>query len=277
MHGAPVRDLSDAEFEAAVIRRSHDVPIVVDFWAPWCGPCRQIGPILERLAAEAAGEWELVKVNIDNNPRVATEYRVESIPAVKGFRDGRIVAEFLGAVPEAQVRSFLTRVVPSEADQLARQGAEMEESGYLATAEDRYRDALAKSPNHVRASIGLARVLVARDQLDEARLLLDRFPSDPEGQRLRAQISLAQFGDAADLGALEQRVAANPKDAAAHYEIGRVLAARESYEQALDHLLTSVRLDRSIDDDGARKAMLDIFSLLGDNDPHTAQYRRLLQ
>jgi putative thioredoxin len=276
-YGAHVRDVDDAEFDAAVIRRSHQVPVVVDFWAPWCGPCRQLGPILERLAAEAGGEWELVKVNIDNNPRVATQFRVQSIPAVKGFRDGAMVAEFLGAVPEAQVRSFLARVVPSEADRLAREGAEMEASGYMATAEDRFRDALAKEPNHVRAIVGLARVLAERNQTDEARALLDRVPGDPEAQKLRAHLSLAAADGGGDVAALEQRVAESPKDAAAHYELGRALAAHGDYERALDHLLETVRLDRSLDDDGARKAMLDIFALLGDADDRTQRYRRLLQ
>jgi putative thioredoxin len=276
-HNAPVRDVDDAEFDAAVIRRSHQVPVVVDFWAPWCGPCRQLGPILERLAAEAGGAWELVKVNIDNNPRIASQFRVQSIPAVKGFRDGQMVAEFLGAVPEAQVRTFLTRVVPSEADRLAREGAEMESGGYMATAEDRYRDALAKDPNHVRAIVGLARVLAERKQLDEARSLLDRVPRDPEAQRLRAHLSLASADGGADVVALEQRIAADPQDATAHYALGRALAARGDYEPALDHLLDTVRLDRSLDDDGARKAMLDIFALLGDADDRTRRYRGLLQ
>jgi putative thioredoxin len=275
-HGAPVRDISDAEFESAVIRRSHDVPVVVDFWAAWCGPCRQLGPVLERLAAEAGGAWELVKINIDHNPRTAAQYRVQSIPAVKGFRDGAMVAEFLGAVPEAQVRSFLTRLLPSEADRLAREGAEMERSGYLATAEDRYRDALAQDPGHARATVGLARVLAARNAIDEALSLLDRRPVDPEAQKLRAEISLKRAAGSVDLDGLRSRVRSNPKDAAAQYELGRALAAAGEYEQALEHLLETVKLDRSLDDDGARKAMLDIFALLGDDDERTQRYRRML-
>jgi putative thioredoxin len=274
--GAPVRDVSDADFESAVIRRSNEVPVVVDFWAPWCGPCRQLGPILERLAAEANGAWELVKINIDHNPRTAAQYRVQSIPAVKGFRDGNVAAEFLGAVPESQVRGFLARLLPSEADRLAREGDEMEASGYLATAEDRYRDALAKDPNHARAIVGLARVLNARDATEEALSFLERRPGDPEVQKLRAQISLKQATGDADVAALESRIAADPKDVAAHYDLGRALAARGDYEPALDHLLETVRLDRSLDNDGARKAMLDIFALLGDADDRTQRYRRML-
>ena len=275
-HNAPVRDISDAEFDAAVIGRSHSVPVVVDFWAEWCGPCRVLGPVLERLAAESDGAWELVKINIDHNPRVATEYRVQSIPAVKGFRDGKMVAEFLGAVPETQVRTFLTRLLPSEADRLAREGAEMEASGYAATAEDRYRDALAQDSNRAKAIVGLARVLAGRDAIDEAMSLLGRRPADPEVQKLRAEIALRQAGGANDLAELRSRVQSNPKDAAGQYDLGRALAAAGDYEPALEHLLETVKLDRSLDDDGARKAMLDIFALLGDDDARTQQYRRLL-
>jgi putative thioredoxin len=268
--------VNDADFETAVIRRSHDVPVVVDFWAPWCGPCRVLGPVLERLAATADGAWELVKVNVDDNPRTAAQYRVQGIPAVKGFRDGRVVAEFTGAVPEGQVRAFLARLLPSEADLLARAGAEMEASGYLATAEDRYRDALAKDPNHPRAVIGLARVLAGRDATDEALTLLDRLPGNGEAQALRAQLALRAAAADVDTAALEARLAADPKDAAAHYELGRALAARGDYEPALAHLLETVKLDRKLDDDGARKAMLDIFALLGDADERTQRYRRML-
>jgi putative thioredoxin len=274
-HGA-VRDISDADFDDAVIRRSHEVPVVVDLWAPWCGPCRTLGPILERLAEQANGDWELVKVNIDENPRVATQFRVQSIPAVKGFKDGKVVAEFLGAVPEPQVRAFLQRLVPSEADRLAASAAEMERDGYLATAEDRYREALAKDPNHARATMGLARTLAATGRTDEALSLLDRRPADPEAQKLRAQLALEQAADGTDVSALESRIAANPRDAEAHYDLGRALAARGDYEPALTHLLETVKLDRKLDDDGARKAMLDIFALLGDEDERTQTYRRML-
>ncbi|MGH2584069.1 MAG: tetratricopeptide repeat protein, partial [Dehalococcoidia bacterium] len=241
-----------------------------------CGPCRQLGPVLERLVSEADGAWELVKVNVDDNPRTAAQYRVQGIPAVKGFRGGQMVAEFTGAVPEPQVRAFLTRLQPSEADVLARQGAEMEQAGYLATAEDRYRDALTKDANHARAVVGLARVLAAREATDEALTLLDRLPGDPEVKKLRAELGLKQSAGDTDLAALEARLSTDPKDAAAHSELGRTLAARGDYEPALEHLLETVRLDRSIDNDSARKAMLDIFALLGDADERTQRYRRLL-
>ncbi len=274
-HGA-VRDVRDADFETAVIERSRQVPVVVDFWAPWCGPCRQLGPVLERLAAGAEGAWELVKVNTDENPRTAAQYRIQGIPAVKGFRDGKMVAEFTGALPEPQVRAFLTRLLPNQADLLVREGADLEQSGYLATAEDRYRDALAKDANHAAAVLSLARLLLAREATAEALALLDRRPGDPEAQKLRAELALNQATTGVDIATLESRLAADADDAAAHYHLGRALAARGDYEPALEHLLATVRLDRKLDDDGARKAMLDIFALLGDADERTQRYRRML-
>lgn len=273
---SPVHDVRDADFERAVIGRSHQVPVVVDFWAPWCGPCRQLGPVLERLAVEGAGAWELVKLNTDENPRTATQYRIQGIPAVKAFRDGRVVAEFTGAIPEAQVRAFLARIGPSEADTLAASAAEMEASGFAATAEDRYGEALAKQPDHPKALLGLARLLAARGATEAALRLLDRRPADAAVQALRAQIALQAAAGGVDLEALRRRVAADPKDAAAHYDLGRALAAEGDHATALDHLLTAVRLDRSLDDDGARRAMLDIFALLGDDDERTQDYRRQL-
>lgn len=275
-HGASVRDATDADFQRAVIERSRDVPVVVDFWAPWCGPCRQLGPVLERLASEANGAWELVKVNTDENPRTATQYRIEGIPAVKGFRDGKMVAEFTGALPEPRVRAWLNGLLPSEADRLADEGAEMERLGYLATAEDRYRDALTQAPNHARATIGLARILAERGATDEALSLLDQLPSDPEARATRAAIQMKATAGDADVPALEAQVAANPKDAVARYDLGRALAAKGDYGPALDQLLNVVKLDRTLDGDGGRKAMLDIFALLGDDDPRTHEYRKKL-
>jgi len=259
-----------------VIRRSHERPVVVDFWAPWCGPCRQLGPVLERLAGQANDAWELVKLNTDENPRTAAEYRIQGIPAVKGFRDGKMVAEFTGAVPEAQVRAFLTRLVPSAADKLAREGAEMEQSGYLATAEDRYRDALKQDANHQQAALGLARVLIAREAYDEALPLLNRWPAQDEAKALRARVTLKQAVGDTDTAVLEARVAADPKDAAARYALGRALAASGAYDDALVQLLETVKLDRKLDNDGARRAMLDIFTLLGDGDERTQRHRRML-
>ncbi len=273
---AYVRDADETTFQRDVIERSRQVPVVVDFWAAWCGPCRFLGPVLERLAASANGQWELVKVDVDRNPRLAAQYRVQSIPAVKAFRDGRVVDEFIGALPEPQVRAWLTLILPSNADRLAAEGRAAEERGDRVAAERAYRAALREDPRHAAAATGLARLLVARDALDEAEQVLAPVQSDPEAQRLLARIRFRRAAKAADFAALKARVEANPRDVAAHYELGLALAGDEAYTAALDHLLEAVRLDRKYANDGARRAMIDIFNILGDEDPRTQEYRRQL-
>jgi putative thioredoxin len=273
---AHVRDADETTFQREVIERSRQVPVVVDFWAAWCGPCRFLGPVLERLAASANGQWELVKVDVDRNPRLAAQYRVQSIPAVKAFRDGRVVDEFIGALPEAQVRAWLARIVPSAADRLTAEGRAAEERGDRAAAEQAYRAALREDPRHAAAAIGLARVLLARDALDEAEQVVTPVQSDPAAQRLLARIRFRRAAKSANFAALKGRVEANPRDVAAHYELGLALAGDEAYTAALEHLLEAVRLDRKYANDGARRAMIDIFNLLGDEDPRTQEYRRRL-
>ncbi len=273
---AHVRDVDDLTFEQEVIQRSHQVPVVVDFWAAWCGPCRMLGPVLERLAEEANGDFELVKVNIDENPLVARQYGIQSIPAVKAFRDGRLVDEFVGALPEPQVRAWLNRIVPSAADRLMAEGRAAEEQGDTAAAERTYRAALTKQPGHPGATVGLARILAGRGATAEAEELLAPLAGNPEADALRARLRFRAAARSADIPALQARVEANPRDVAAHYELGLALAGDEAYTAAFDHLLEAVRLDRKYANDGARKAMIDLFNLLGDDDPRTREYRQRL-
>ena len=277
-HSTYVYDVDERSFATAVLERSHTVPVVVDFWAPWCGPCRILGPVLEKLAAQAAGQFELAKLNTDENPQLSQQFRIQGIPAVKAFKDGKVAAEFTGALPEPQVVAWLARLLPNQADQLAGRGDELAAAGHLNAAEDAYREALTLQPDHPAATIGLARTLAGRGAAGEAEALrlLKALPNDPRANQLRAEIGLRAAADGVDVGALEDRVAANPKDVAAQYDLGRALAAQGHYEPALDHLLAAVRLDRMHADDGARKAMLDLFSVLGEESPLTQTYRKRL-
>jgi putative thioredoxin len=274
-----VLDVGDADFTSQVLERSHQTPVVVDFWAPWCGPCRALGPLLERLAAEHAGAFVLAKLNVDTAPVVAQQFAIRSIPAVIGVRDGRIVAGFVGAQPEPNVRRFLAAVLPSEADRLAEAADELARAGDAAGAETKLRAALELDARHPRALLGLARLLGARDEVEDALGLLERIAGGEaelaEATTLAAELRVAAAGES-DPKALRGRVAANPDDLAARIELGRALAARGRHEEALTELLAALERDPAYDDEAARKSMLDLFAVLGSDHPLTQRFRAAL-
>jgi len=270
-----VIDATDADFERAVIEGSKQVPVVVDFWAPWCGPCRSLGPLLERLAEEHAGKVVLAKVNIDENPALAAAFRIQSIPMVIGLRDGAVVDQFVGALPESGVRDFLARLLPSPGEELAQRGAELLAAGQTAEAEAVLRRALELDPRADAALIGLARLLAERDDDAEALALLDRVGPGArrqEADRLAAALRIRQSG-AGDEAGLRARVDANPDDLEARFALAQSLAAGGKHGDALEQYLGVVQRDRSFHDDGARKAMLDIFDLLGPGNELADRYR----
>ena len=269
-------DVSDATFAREVIERSSELPVVVDFWAPWCGPCRVIGPILERLADEFTGRVRLVKLNTDENPQVSARYGISSIPAVKAFTAGAPVRQFVGAVPEPQVRAFFDSLLPTEADREAQAGEEARAAGDGATARSHFEAALESDRNHRRAAIGLAALELEGGDLDRAEELASRWPEDAEARRLLGLVRFRRGGDDDDRGELERRLTADDRDAAAHYALGNLLAAEEEWAAALEHLLATVRLDRQLDDDGGRRRMLDLFNVLGEEHPLSREYRQQL-
>jgi putative thioredoxin len=270
---ANVRDIDTAEFAQAVVERSRQVPVVVDFWAAWCGPCKVLGPILERVAAEADGEWELVKVDVDQNQQLAMQFGVQGIPTVVGFRDGQPVARFTGALPETAVRQWLRELVPSELDRAAAEGVAALERGDDATAEAVFRRVLQQDPAHVEAATGLAALLIDRGDGEEALAVLGKLPTTDEVRRLQAAARMLQAGG--DVTELRQRVAENPEDWQARLELGRALAVAGPQQEALDHLLEVVGARVGDLSDQARLAMLDLFDLLGDH-PLVAEYRKKL-
>jgi putative thioredoxin len=269
-------DVGDDDFASQVLERSHHTPVVVDFWAPWCGPCRTLGPLLERLAAEHAGGFVLAKVNVDASPAVAQKYAVRSIPSVIGLRDGAIVAEFVGAQPEAAVRRFLATVLPSEADGLVKAGEALARAGDGAGAEAKLRAALERDARHSRALLGLARLHAARGDAEGALALLERIilgeAELAEAAKLAAHLRMGAAG-ASDEPALRARIAADPEDLAARIELGRALAALGQHEEALEQLLAAVKRDAHFADESARKSMLDLFAVLGGDHPLTQRYR----
>jgi putative thioredoxin len=287
-------DVLDADFDREVLEQSHTRPVAVDFWAPWCGPCRTLGPTLERLVAERGGEVLLAKVDIDQCPETAARFSVRSVPTVAGVRDGHVVASFVGAQPESAVRAFLDQLVPSEADRLVAEAAELAEAGHRNAAEERLRCALEKAPRHGSAWLGLAAVLEESGDLAAALAALDEIdPAQPErpaadrraaALRVRmggvggADAGAATDGDAAgeSLEALATRVAAAPTEVALQLELGAALAAAGRHEEALQTLLEAVRLDPDHADGAARRRFLDLLEVLGPEHPLTADYRRRL-
>lgn len=252
---ALIQDVTEATFEQEVLEASRRQPVVVDFWADWCGPCHQLAPLLERAAAKHAGEVSVRKLDVDAAPGLARRYGVQGIPAVKAFRDGAVVSEFVGVQPATAVDSFFAALAPSPADRLV----EKARAATGAERESLLREALSERPDHAGAVIALAELLVERGDHDEARALLARIPGDAQARSLLARLTLADAGDEADLDAL--RAAADAGDGAARVALGRSLAARGDYDEALPLLIAAVRDPATRED--ARAAVLDVFAVLG--------------
>jgi putative thioredoxin len=272
-----VVDVNEADFEQAVLAASHERPVVIDFWAPWCAPCRALGPILEQLAAERAGDFLLAKVNTDENQNLAAEFGIQGIPAVKAVRNGQVVLEFEGVLPEAHLRAFLDQVCPSAADRLAADAAKQEATD-PAKAEAEYRQALAGDRPPDEARVGLARLLVARGADDEAAELLEPVGRGGElGAEVAALTARVQLRQRArefpDEAALRQRAEAESGNARPRYELGCVLAAAGRFEEALQSFLEAAERDRKLAAAEVREAMVEVFHAVGVRSDLADDYR----
>lgn len=269
-----VRDIGQQAFGIEVLQRSHEVPVVVDFWADWCGPCKMLGPVLERAAADHQGSLELVKVDVDHNPALAAQFGIQSIPTVLAFKDGRPAARFTGALPEDAVRRWVAALLPTDIDRRMDQARDAVLEGDELRAEALFRRVLDEAPDHPDAGTGLASLLIARGDTAEALILLGKPARSAEVERLEAAARLAA-AQGGDLHALESRLTADPDDHQARIELGRALAARREYEPALDHLLAVVKAGGDTRE-VARQAMVDVFGVLGVAHPLSVSYRRAL-
>ncbi len=276
-----VKDIGTGEFQQAVIERSCSVPVVVDFWAPWCGPCRTLGPVIEREVAALSGRVELVKVNTDENPELASKFGIQSIPAVKAFRNGEVASEFVGAKPAAAIRQWLLALAPSADVQAVERAERLIVAGQPGDAEAPLRTLTASPEVRDRALVGLARALLDLGRTAEVESLLEavdpRSPFSDGISSLRRRITFsadaeAFGGEAAALAAAQRE----PGDLDARWALASAYAARGDFARALAEFLELVSRSRKYREDGARLAMLAIFEQLGDGEM-TRDFRRRLQ
>ena len=281
-----IKDTTTDSFLADVMEASKTVPVIVDFWAPWCGPCKQLTPMLERLVKQYAGKVKLVKINVDENQELAMQFRVQSIPAVYGFKDGRPVDGFMGGLPENQLKQFIERLTGgggSPIDEALTEAEAMLAAGEKDEALALYQEVLDQDPANVKALGGVMRTYILLGQDGVARDLLAKLPdqvkSAPEIASVRATLELqdqAANSNAGELEALEAKVAADPKDMQARLDLAMARFGAGDKEKAIEDLLEMVRRDRKWNDEAARKQLVKFFEAFGSADPLTLQGRRKL-
>lgn len=264
-----IKNVSEATFERDVIQLSRQKPVVVDFWAPWCGPCRMLGPILERLAAEPGANWTLAKINTDQNPNISMQYGIRGIPAVKAFRDGKVINEFVGALPEPRVRQFIKAIAPSATDISLEGAKQLLADRKWTEAETAFRGITNQEPNNTAARLGLARALLHQGKGCPAEATLKDFPVSPEYGAAEKLRPLAQY-----LCQMSNGRPAGSSEADNNYRQAAVLLGQHEYSAALYYLLSVLRQDKNYEGGRAKEVMLGVFELLGDNDPLTQEYRR---
>jgi len=284
--GPYIKDSSIETFAADVLEASREVPVIVDFWAPWCGPCKQLGPALEKAVNEAKGAVRLVKINIDENQEIARQLRIQSIPTVYAFKNGQPVDGFMGAIPDSQVRAFVQQLsggegAASPAEEILAAADEAFAAGDLSTAAQAYGQVLQEEPGNPKAVAGLARCYLKSGDLDRARKTLQLVRPDAAGDEairaVEAEVKLREGqANAGDTAALRAKLEADPKDHQARYDLALALDAKGEREAAIDSLLEIVRRDRKWNEEAARKHLVTLFEAMGPADPRTIEARRKL-
>ena len=278
---AYVHDADAASFQTSVIDASHRVPVLVDFWAEWCGPCRALAPILTKLADEYRGRFLLVKVDTDREQELARRFAIRSLPTVKLFKDGSIVDEFMGVQPESRIRALLERHVSRESDEAREQAASLRRQGQLAQARTLLEEARSADPENQRIAPDLVNVLIEQGELEAAdellRSLTANVQASDEIQKVRARLLFAQTAaEAPAPEELARLVASDPRDCRSRYQLGALHVVRGEYEAALEQFIEVLRVDRSFRDDAGRRALLSVFEILGSDHPLVGRYRARL-
>jgi putative thioredoxin len=283
--GDLVKDTTTAAFRQDVLTESLKQPVLVDFWAPWCGPCKQLTPIIEKAVKAAGGKVKLVKMNIDEHPQIPGQLGIQSIPAVIAFQRGQPVDGFMGALPESQVKGFIERLVgpvgPSAAEALLAEAEALAAQGDAAGAAELYAAILSQDPENVAALAALAKLHVEIGDLEAARRFLEMAPqakaNDPALAGARAAIELAeQAASLGDLAEVQRRIEVDPADHQARFDLAVGLNARGKRKEAAEQLLEIVRRDRTWNEDGARKQLVQFFEAWGPTDENTVAGRRKL-
>src|SRR6185312_12300134 len=285
---APIKDATLASFAADVLDASVETPVIVDFWAPWCGPCKQLTPLLERLVTEAKGAVRLVKVNIDDNPEIAQQLRIQSVPTVYAFRNGQPVDGFMGAIPESQLRQFVQGLlgpggedIGAETEDALAMAAEALARHDLSTAAQIFGQILQEDPGNPKAVAGLARCYLESGDIERAKQTLGLVrpdgAADESIRAVQAELSLKERAAAAgDLAPLRNKIEVNPGDLQARFDLALALDAKAAREEAIEQLLEIVRRDRKWNEDAARKQLVTLFEAMGPADPRTIAARRRL-
>ena len=279
-----IKDVTTASFRQDVVSDSMAQPVLVDFWAPWCGPCKQLGPVIEKVVAAAKGKVKLVKMNIDDHPQIAGQLGIQSIPAVVAFSKGQPVDGFVGALPESQIAGFIERLVGPVEDGSAAMleaAAELAKSGDLPGAIDAYGAVLVEDSENLEALAGIIKLYVESGDLEAARGYLEAVPEGKENDApivaARAALELAeQAATLGDTDGFEAAITANPNDHQARFDLALALAASGKREEAIDALIEIIKRDRAWKDDGARVQLLQFFEAWGPLDDMTKSGRRKL-
>jgi len=273
-------DVKTETFEADVIGRSQDCPVVVDFWAPWCGPCRELVPNLEKLAIEYDGKFILAKVNVDECPEIAGAFGVQSIPVVVAMSQGQPVNQFIGPMPEADLRKWFETFLPSPIDELMKQAAVLEESDPEA-AESKLREAVQLDPEHAPASIELARVLLSRDREQEVREIIGKLEArgflEPEAERIKTQLELRESAEeSGGTQAAREAADAAPDDLTLQLKLADALAVDRKFEEACEVCLAVIEKDKYGVGADAKETMVRILDMAGPQSEFAGTYRRRL-